>query len=98
VVTRTLVITSVRATPGQAVHPQRRLDRRQGEQLPVGQRLNEEPINGDNTLGTLGSRFAHGWYVGISFTFSQDKETEFLNALTPPQKTGQGTADTNKEK
>jgi hypothetical protein len=62
--------------------------------LPVGQRLHEAPINGDNTLGTLGSRFAHGWYVGISFTFTDDKESDFLNALTPPQQTGQGTATT----
>jgi len=59
--------------------------------LPVGQRLNEAPINGDNTLGTLGSRFAHGYYLGISFTFTPDKESDFLNALTPPQKTGEGT-------
>jgi Tfp pilus assembly major pilin PilA len=59
--------------------------------LPVGQRLHEAPISGDNTLGTLGSRFAHGWYLGISFTFTPDKETEFLGALTPPQKTGEGT-------
>jgi hypothetical protein len=60
--------------------------------LPIGQKLHQVPITSDKSLGTLGSRFAHGWYFGISFTFTPDKETEFLGALTPAQKTGEGTA------
>jgi hypothetical protein len=53
--------------------------------LPNGQQLNRPPINGDNTLNSLGSKFSSSWFAGIAFTFT-NKETEFINALGPAQK------------
>jgi len=34
--------------------------------LHVGQVLHELPINGDNTLGTLGSRYQRGFFAGVA--------------------------------
>jgi hypothetical protein len=37
--------------------------------LPAGQVLGAEPVAGANTLSSLGTRFANGFYVGLSFGF-----------------------------
>lgn len=54
--------------------------------LPVGQDLGQVPINGDNTLGSLGSRFKVGYHFGISFAFT-DRETEVRSHLSGLQAT-----------
>jgi hypothetical protein len=55
--------------------------------LPVGQLLHDAPINGDNTLNNLGSRYQHGFFAALAFTFI-DKETEFRNGFTSSTTTG----------
>jgi hypothetical protein len=49
--------------------------------LPVGQQLNQAPINGDNTLNALGSRFKHGLFFGAAFTFV-DTTSAFKGAFS----------------
>ena len=53
--------------------------------LPTGQEIGEPPINGDNTLAALGSRFTTAAFVGIAFNFAPS-EKEFLSALTGAQR------------
>jgi len=49
--------------------------------LPTGQKENEAPINGTNTLDGVQARFANGWFLGVGFTFAPRKDA-FLDALT----------------
>ena len=49
--------------------------------LPVGQSLHAAPINGDNTLTTLGSRYEHGAFFGVSFGFI-NREPDFKGGFS----------------
>lgn len=74
--------------------------------LPAGQQLGSAPINGANTLTTLGKRFRHGFYAGIAFTFIDRTEAftgGFEGSTTvkpdPKKEEGkEGTEDGGKEK
>jgi len=57
----------------------------QVKRLPAGQKLGEAPINGDNTLNTLDSRFKIGYGLNVSFQLGKSKQ-DFLGVLNPPQK------------
>jgi hypothetical protein len=48
--------------------------------LPTGQELGRAPVNGDNTLNSLGKRFRNGFYAGIAFTFV-DRTDAFAGAF-----------------
>ena len=52
--------------------------------LPSGQSLGQAPINGDNTLNNLPTKFETAFYLGIAFKFSPAQK-EFLGALTGAQ-------------
>lgn len=59
---------------------------------PVGQSLGRAPVNGDNTLTSLGSRFGRGGFFSLAFTFV-NKDAEFKNAFSSTTTTtGEGIA------
>lgn len=49
--------------------------------LPAGQKENEPPMAGADTLKSLPRRLGVSWYVGFAFAFDNRKE-QFLNQLT----------------
>ena len=49
--------------------------------LPTGQTLSQPPINGDNTLSSLGSRVGKSGFFSVAFTFI-NKESEFTDAFS----------------
>jgi hypothetical protein len=57
------------------------------DRLPNGQELGETPINGDNTLTTLDTRFQHAFFVGLAFSFIPKAEDNFKGAFAAAQKT-----------
>ena len=60
--------------------------------LPAGQELDKPPIAGDNTLNTPSSRFQHGFFVGMGFTFV-DRKDAFLGALSASTKSDKPATD-----
>lgn len=60
--------------------------------LPTGQAISQPPVNGDNTLNQLGSRFQNGFYAGIGFVFDAKQQTDFLGPLAA----GQSSQDSSK--
>ncbi len=49
--------------------------------LPAGQALHQSPLNGDNTLTSLGSRYQRGFFAGIAFGFVP-RESEFKGGFS----------------
>jgi len=48
---------------------------------PLGQRLGQPPVNGDNTLNSASSRFTSAAYFGIGFTWIERRD-QFAASLT----------------
>jgi hypothetical protein len=67
------------------------------DRLPDGQVIGKPPIHGDDTLSSLPKRFAHAFYVGVSFGFVPGSEDAFKGAFGSAQKTAKPGAEKQPE-